>query len=233
MGGNPIMATCVRCQVTLEPTLSHCPVCGSFVQHVDANQLETLYPTPDYQKLEKKTANTLHHVFAFPLILALLITLLIDLALIANELGTTFLMTFIVFYAWILIYKSIFNRQGLGYLLLWQWFGLSLGTTMLAFVANNTFNAWPLQYVVPILTAVMNLIFFIVTTTHRKTDVMLFQMLVAALLGLGQFSLIFWLIPSVTAPSLIAGLTSMLSFGALFTYLRKKFFDYIQRWLHI
>jgi hypothetical protein len=228
------MARCVRCQVHVDDTLSNCPVCGSFVQAVDSTKIESLYPTPDYKHVERQNANLIHSFFAFPLMLALLITLFIDLALIANELGTTFLMTFIVFYAWILIYKTIFNRQGLGYIMLWQLFGLMTGTIMLAFVSENTFNTWPLQFVVPILISIVNVLFFIITTSKRRTDVMLFQMFVAALLGLGQFSLIFWLIsPSVTAPSLIAGLTSLLSLGALFTYLRKKFFDYLNRWLHI
>jgi hypothetical protein len=228
------MPTCARCHIEVEETLSNCPVCGRFIQQVDSTKKESIYPTPDYKRIERQNANTLHHVFAFPLILALLITLFVDLALIANELGTTFLMTFIVFYAWILIYKTILNRQGIGYLLLWQWFGLSLGTTMLAFVNENTFDTWPLQYVVPILTALMNVVFFTIAASNRKTDVLLFQMLVGALLGIAQFSLIFWFIDSsVIVPSLIAGLTSLLSLGALFTFLRKKFFDYLHRWLHI
>jgi hypothetical protein len=79
-----------------------------------------------------------------------------------------------------------------------------------------------------------NLIFFILATVHRKTDVLLFQMFLMSLFGLLQFTLIFWLLDSdILFPSLIAGLTSLISLSALLTYLRKKFFGYLQRWLHI
>jgi hypothetical protein len=135
---------------------------------------------------------------------------------------------------WILIYKSIYNRNGIGYVILWQLFGLSIITTLLAFVNQQTFDAWPLQYVVPILIALSNLIFFVLATITRKTDVFLFQMLIGSLVGIVQFSLMIWLFESsVFVPSLIALITSMISLTALLTYLRPKFFNYLQRWLHI
>jgi hypothetical protein len=228
------MALCQRCQIQVHESLNHCPVCGSFIHEVKKGQEETLYPTPDYQRVEKQTANQLHAFFAFPLLLALLLTMMIDVTLIANEMGTTFLMTFIVFYAWILIYKTIYNRQGIGDIILWQLFGISIGTIILAFVHTTRFDAWPLQFVVPILISLSNLIFFILATVHRKTDVLLFQMFLLSLFGLLQFTLIFWLLDSeILVPSLIAGLTSLISLSALLTYLRKKFFEYLQRWLHI
>ncbi len=228
------MASCQRCHIQVHESLNNCPVCGSFIHEVKKGQEETLYPTPDYRQVEKQTANQLHAFFAFPLLLALLITLMIDVTLIANELGTTFLMTFIVFYAWIWIYKTIYNRQGIGDIILWQLFGISVGTVILAFVQTTSFDAWPLQFVVPILIGLSNVIFFVLATVHRKADVLLFQMLITSLLGMIQFTLIFWLLRSdIVVPSLIAGLTSLISITALFTYLRKKFFDYLQRWLHI
>jgi hypothetical protein len=144
------------------------------------------------------------------------------------------MMTFIVFYVWVLIYKTIYNRQGIGYIILWQLFSLSIGTTIIALVANNTLNAWPLQYLVPIAISISNLLFFIITTVKRKTDVILFQMFITSLLGIFQFSLIYWLIDTeIMIPSLIAGITSIMTLTSLLTYLRKKFFDYLQRWLHI
>lgn len=228
------MNSCLHCHIQVASSLSHCPVCGGFIQKVSQSQLEQIYPTANYKHIEKQTANQLHAYFAFPLLLALFITLMIDLALIANELGTTFMMTFIVFYAWIVIYKTIFNRQGIGYVILWQLFGISIGTIMIAFVALGTFDTWALQYVVPIMISLSNSLFFILATVQRKTEIILFQMFVSALLGLFQFSMIYWLLqPAVLAPSLIAGITSLLSLLALFTYLRKKFIGYLQRWLHI
>jgi hypothetical protein len=201
---------------------------------VSENDKQILYPTPNYNQIEKQTATTMHAFFAFPLLLALLLTLMIDLALIASELGTTFLMTFIVFYMWILIYKTIFNRNGIGYVILWQLFGLSTITILLAFVNQQTLDAWPLQYVVPILISTSNLLFFILATITRKTDVILFQMLVSSLIGLAQFSVMVWLFASsVFVPSLIALITSLISLTALLTYLRPKFWQYLQRWLHI
>jgi hypothetical protein len=201
---------------------------------VSENDKQILYPTPNYNQIEKQTATTMHAFFAFPLLLALLLTLMIDLALIASELGTTFLMTSIVFYMWILIYKTIFNRNGIGYVILWQLFGLSTITILLAFVNQQTLDAWPLQYVVPILISTSNLLFFILATITRKTDVILFQMLVSSLIGLAQFSVMVWLFASsVFVPSLIALITSLISLTALLTYLRPKFFNYLQRWLHI
>jgi hypothetical protein len=214
--------------------LTHCPVCGGFVHQVSEKDKQILYPTPNYTHIEKQTASTMHAFFAFPLLLALLLTLMIDLALIASELGTTFLMTFIVFYVWILIYKTIYNRNGIGYVILWQLFGLSTITILFAFVNQKTLDAWPLQYVVPILISTSNLLFFIFATIMRKTDVILFQMLVSSLIGLAQFSLMVWLFSSsVFVPSLIALITSLVSLTALLTYLRPKFLNYLQRWLHI
>jgi hypothetical protein len=226
--------TCQRCHIQVDSSLTHCPVCGSFIHQVSENDKQILYPTPNYNQIEKQTATTMHAFFAFPLLLALLLTLIIDLALIASELGTTFLMTFIVFYMWILIYKTFYNRNGIGYVILWQLFGLSIITILLAFVNQQTFDAWPLQYVVPILISSSNLIFFILATITRKTDVFLFQMLIGSLVGIVQFSLMIWVFESsVFAPSLIALITSMISLTALLTYLRPKFFNYLQRWLHI
>jgi hypothetical protein len=228
------MPTCKRCRIQVDDSLTHCPVCGGFLHNVVKKDQEKLYPSSDYSKIEKQTATQIHAFFAFPLLLALLLTLFIDLVLIANELGTTFMMTFIVFYIWVLIYKTIYNRQGIGYVVLWQLFSLSLGTIIIALVALNTFNAWPLQFVVPILISVSNILFFIITTVKRKTDVILFQMLVTSLLGILQFSIMYWLINSeILIPSLIAGISSIINLTSLLTYLRKKFIDYLQRWLHI
>ena len=228
------METCQRCHIQVDSSLTHCPVCGGFVHQVSENDKQILYLTPNYNQIEKQTASIMHAFFAFPLLLALLLTLIIDLALIASELGTTFLMTFIVFYMWILIYKSIYNRNGIGYVILWQLFGLSIITTLLAFVNQQTFDAWPLQYVVPILISTSNLLFFILATIMRKTDVILFQMLVSSIVGLVQFSVMVWLFASsVFVPSLIALITSLISLTALLTYLRPKFWQYLQRWLHI
>jgi len=226
--------TCKRCHIQVDNSLTHCPVCGGFVHQVSENDKQILYPTPNYSQIDKQTAKTMHAFFAFPLILALLLTLMIDLALIASELGTTFLMTCIVFYVWILIYKTIFNRQGIGYVILWQLFGLSIVTIFLAFVNEQTFDAWPLQFVVPILISMSNLIFFVFASIMRKTDVILFQMFVSSLMGIIQFSLMVWLIEStIFVPSLIALITSLVSLTALLTYLRPKLFNYLQRWLHI
>lgn len=234
MGRIVMKSYCQTCHVSINSSLKNCPVCGKFVQDVDPNIIERIYPTPDYKRLEKQSGSSNHHIFAFPLLLALFITLMIDLALITTQLGTTFLMTFIVFYLWVLIYKSIYNRQGIGYLILWQLLAISSGLTLLVFVQDRSFDRWPIQYVVPILISVSNLLFFILATVRRKTDVLLFQMFFSSLIGLFQFSFIFWLLNSrVVVPSLIAGITSLLSLLALFTFLRKKFWDYLQRWLHI
>lgn len=228
------METCKRCHIQVDNSLTHCPVCGGFVHQVSENDKQILYPTPNYSQIDKQTAKTMHAFFAFPLLLALLLTLMIDLALIASELGTTFLMTCIVFYVWILIYKTIFNRQGIGYVILWQLFGLSIVTIFLAFVNQQTFDAWPLQFVVPILISMSNLLFFVFASIMRKTDVILFQMFVSSLMGIIQFSLMVWLIEStIFVPSLIALITSLVSLTALLTYLRPKLFNYLQRWLHI
>jgi hypothetical protein len=59
-------------------------------------------------------------------------------------------------------------------------------------------------------------------------------MLIGSLVGIVQFSLMIWLFESsVFVPSLIALITSMISLTALLTYLRPKFWQYLQRWLHI
>jgi hypothetical protein len=218
----------------VDTSLTHCPVCGSFVHQVSENDKQILYPTPNYNQIEKQTAKTMHAFFAFPLLLALLLTFMIDLALIATELGTTFLMTLIVFYVWILIYKTIYNRQGAGYVILWQLFGLSTVTIFLGLVYQQSFNSWPLQFVVPILISISNLVFFILATIMRKTDVILFQMLITSLIGIVQFSFMVWLFESIVfVPSLITLITSLISLTALLTYLRPKIFNYLQRWLHI
>jgi len=226
--------TCKRCRIQVDTSLTHCPVCGSFVHQVSENDKQILYPTPNYNQIEKQTAKTMHAFFAFPLLLALLLTFMIDLALIATELGTTFLMTLIVFYVWILIYKTIYNRQGAGYVILWQLFGLSTVTIFLGLVYQQSFDSWPLQFVVPILISISNLVFFILATIMRKTDVILFQMLITSLIGIVQFSLMVWLFESIVfVPSLITLITSLISLTALLTYLRPKIFNYLQRWLHI
>jgi hypothetical protein len=228
------MPNCPRCQVDVDDSLNQCPICGTHLQQVDLTRLQTIYPTPDYRMIRSKRSGFWHTLFALPLITALLVTIGIDLLIISDRFGVTFLMTFIVFYAWILIYKNILNHKGIGYLILWQLIGLSLVTTVIAYISVRTFDAWPLQYVVPILIALANTLYILISSIRRQTDVILFQMLISALFGVLQFSLIFWLIPlTVIAPSIVAGSTSLISFIALFTYLRKKFFKYLQRWWHI
>lgn len=228
------METCKRCHVQVEISLTHCPVCGSFVRNVLDNDRQSLYPNPNYSNVKKQTANTIRGVFALPLLLLLLLTLLVDFALIAFNRETTFFMTFVIFYVWILIYKTFDNRQGIGDILSWQLVGLSTGTMLLAFVNQQTFDAWPLQFVVPSLIAISNLSFFMLATIRRKTDILLLQMFVTGVIGVAQFSLMIWVIEStVLVPSFIAGFTSLLSFTALLTYLRTNFINFIQRWFHI
>jgi hypothetical protein len=228
------MPHCPTCHIHVDNSLNQCPICGQRLQQVDLTTLQTIYPTPDYRMIRRMRSGFWHTIFALPLIMALLITLGIDLLIISDRFGVTFLMTFIVFYAWILIYKNILNHKGIGYLILWQVIGLSLVTTMIAFISSQTWNAWPLQYVVPILISIANVLYIIISSIRRQTDVILFQMLITALLGFLQLSLIFWLIRlTVIAPSIVAGSTSLISVLLLFTFLRKKFFGYLQRWLHI
>ena len=227
---NPPM--CKRCKVTIDASHRHCPVCGSFVHEVTSIDLEKNYPTPDYQALKKGNRNLLQLLFAFPLLLTLFVTLMIDLALFATNLGSTLLVTAIVFYAWVVIYRMMLTTSAIGYRLLWHAFGTVISFTMITMVGNQWPNPWTFEYVVPIVLATTNVLFFIMAAIQRRTDVFLFQMLIAALLGLAQW-IVAVLVLSVQVPSLISGITSLISIVALLTFLRQKFFAYIQRWLHL
>jgi len=197
---------CPKCHVEVDESHSHCPICGRFLKDVSQTEKQTIYPTPNYKTLERKNSTILQSIFAFPLLSALLVTLLVDLLLIRNNFGTSFLVTFIVF---------------------------SLLLLMIGFVTERTLNTWPLQYVIPILMGVANLLFFIIVTIQRRTDVILFQSFVMSLLSMVPFTLYLFALNAEQVPGFIAFLLGLINIIALFTYLRKEFFAYIQRWLHI
>lgn len=224
---------CPKCHVEVDESHSHCPVCGRFLKDVSHTEKQSIYPTPNYKTLERKNSTILQSIFAFPLLSALLVTLLIDLLLIRNNFGTSFLVTFIVFYLWIFIYQTLLSNQGIGAKILWQILGLSLLLLMIGFVTERTLNTWPLQYVIPILMSVANVLFFIIVTIQRRTDVILFQSFVMSLLSMVPFGLYLFALNAEQVPGFIAFLLGLINIIALFTYLRKKFFAYIQRWLHI
>ncbi len=224
--------TCQRCNIAIDASHRHCPICGSFVHDVNPLDREKNYPTPNYHIFKRQTRSLLQLVFAFPLLLTLFVTLMIDLALFASNLGSTLLVTAIVLYTWVVIYRMILTTSTIGYRLLWHAFAIIVSFTMITMVGNQWQNPWAFEYVVPIVLATTNVLFFIMTTIQRRTDVVLFQMLIAALLGLAQW-IVAVLVLSIQVPSLITGITALLSLVALFTFLRQKFFAYIQRWLHL
>lgn len=224
---------CPKCKIEVHPSHSHCPVCGRFLQDVDATKKQHFYPTPNYKHLEKKTSTTLQSVLAFPLLLALIVSLLLDLFLIQGNFGLSFLVTTIVLYSWILIYRTLLPRNGIGEKILWQMLGLTLFFLMLGFITQQSLNTWAIQYVIPILLGIGNLFFFIIVTVQRRTDVILFQMFVMSLFSMLPWLLSFLGLNDERLTSFIIFLLGLLNLIALVTYLRKKFFAYIQRWLHI
>ena len=224
---------CKHCRMDVHPSLSHCPVCGRFMHHVDATTRQQLYPNPNYKILEKRNTKVLETIFAFPLLTTLITTLFIDFFLIQNNFGPSFLVTISVFYAWILIYKTILSRNRFGDKLLWQVFGLSGLLLFIALTTEGTFNSWAIQYVIPILLSVANVLMLIVVTVQRKTDTILIQTLSLSVISSIPFILFFLRLNDERIPAFLAFLFGMVNLLALFTYLRKKFIAFIQRWLHI
>jgi hypothetical protein len=200
---------------------------------MDATTRQQLYPNPDYKKLEKRNAKVLETILAFPLLTTLITTLFIDFFLIRNNFGPSFLVTISVFYAWILIYKTILNRNRFGDKVLWQVVGLSGFLLFIAFTTNGSFDSWAIQYVIPILLSVANILMLIVITIQRKTDTILLQTLSLSVLSTIPFLLFFLGLNAEQIPSFLAFLFGMVNLLALLTYLRKTFFAFIQRWLHI
>ena len=225
--------TCPKCNIHVHASHSHCPVCGRFLHEVDATNKQHLYPTPDYKKIDKKTSTTLQSILAFPLLFALLFTILLDSFVLQSNFGPSFLVTLVVLYAWILIYRTILPKNGPGEKILWQMMGLTLFFLLLGFITEGSFNTWPIQYVIPIILGVGNVLFFIIVTVQRRTDVILLQMLLMSFFSMVPWILSFVGLNDERLTSFIIFLFGLLNIIALVTYLRKKFFAYIQRWLHI
>jgi hypothetical protein len=224
---------CKRCLVNVDPSLSHCPLCGRFLNDVNPIIKETLYPNTDFKRLEKKLSTRLQVFFAFPLLLALFTTIMIDLFLISQNFGSTFIVTGAVIYAWILIYQSILSDNSLGAKILWQLIGLSILFLIIGFTVEQTLITWPLLYVIPILMSVTNLIFFSIVTFFHRHDMMLIQMFFAALLSLIPYALFLSLGFQEGVPSLIATLTGVMNIMSILTFYRYAFKTYLVRWLHL
>ena len=77
------------------------------------------------------------------------------------------------------------------------------------------------------------MLFFIIVTVQRRTDVILLQMLLMSVFSMVPWILSFVDLNDERLTSFIIFLLALLNIIALVTYLRKKFFAYIQRWLHI
>lgn len=225
--------TCSHCHVDVHGSLSHCPLCGRFLHKVDPIQHQQLYPNPNYKIIERRNRKLIETILAFPLLTTLFITLLIDLVLIRNNFGTSFLVTVIVFYAWILLYRTLLSKNSFSEKVLWQVGGLSGLLFLIGFVTESTFNTWPLNVVIPILLTTANVLMLIVASIQRKTDIMLLHMFLLAWLTMIPFALFLLGIHSVQIPSFIAFLSGWVNLLALLTYLRKKFWAFIQRWFHI
>jgi rRNA maturation protein Nop10 len=226
------MSQCQRCHVTIDESMSHCPVCGRFIQKSDPTKLQTVYPDPNYRRILRQQTKKIESFFAFPLLLALLITFIIDLALISSELGTTFLMTFIILYAWTTLYHTVFSQHNLSTRILWQFIVISFGLITLNFVSTMSFNTWPLQYVVPLMLMTINLFLFVLGSIRRHAEILLFHMFLFSFMGLGQYAIAI-LFLDITIPSILTGMSSILSLTALVTYLRKPLLSFIHRWFHI
>jgi hypothetical protein len=224
---------CPKCTIHVHESHTHCPVCGRFLHDVDSTTKQHIYPTPNYKHIEKKTSTTLQSVLAFPLLFALLVSILLDAFILQSNFGASFLVTLVVIYVWILIYRTILPKNGPGEKILWQMFGLTFFFLLLGFITEGSFNTWAIQYVIPILLGVGNVLFFIIVTVQRRTDVILLQMLIMSLFSMTPWALSFINLNDERVTSFIIFLLGLLNIIALLTYLRKKFFAYIQRWLHI
>lgn len=224
---------CKRCKVLVDPSFSHCPVCGSFLKKVKDSEVEKVYPTPQYKKIAKAQNRSALIIFLSLSIMVVLLTLLLDLALNFNRLQYTFYVAVSVVYIWILVTNTILSRVTLGTKLFWQGFGLSLVVTTFD-VSFNTALTWSLTWVIPLM-LVFNSVFlmaFLFFAEKIPQDDYIYLMLFTAL-NLIHFGIVLFN-PTYFIPILgyISGAVGLLAILGTVTIAQKRFSTFLKSWFH-
>jgi predicted nucleic acid-binding Zn ribbon protein len=227
-----IMHTCSRCTIQVHESSSHCPVCGTFISRIDKLNNKHLYPTPNYPKIRKRQTRLLLSLLAIPFFVGLLLSIGIDILLIQINFSSTMLISYFLFYGYIILFETILKDNTIGTIFLYHGFALLVGIFIFPSLSLNLEDAFRFGMLVPWLLSLLNTVFIIFAWIQRRSHLLLFQMSVIATLSL-IYGLVNYSFDQLEIPFLVLLSTSTISLIFVSTFFRKDFLSFLSRWLHI
>lgn len=226
------MHTCPRCTIKVHASSSHCPVCGTYITRTDTQKNKPLYPTPNYTKIRKRQTRLLLSLLAIPFLIGLLLSIGIDILLIQFGFSSTMLISFFLFYGYIILFETILKDNTIGSIFLYHGFALFVGTFIFPSLSFNLDDSLRFSVLIPLLISLLNIVFIIFAWIQRRSHLLLLQMSVIATLGL-IYGLVDYSFFDFDMPLLVLISSSIVSLLFVLTFFRKNFISFLSRWLHI
>ena len=227
-----LMHLCKRCTISVDPSLSHCPVCGTFIAFVDLTQFKKSYPTPDYKKIKQRQTRLLLSLLSIPFFIGLLVSIGIDIFLIQTGFSSLMLMSYFIFYGYIILFETILKDNTIGTIFLYHALAIFIGMFLFPSLSLSFDDPFRFKMLIPMLLIVLNVLFFIFAWIQRRSHLLLLQMFTLAVMSL-VYGVLTFSIFEVDVFYLILSFSSLINILFSFTFFRKDFVSFLSRWLHI
>jgi len=227
-----VMHTCPRCMINVHGSSSHCPVCGTFISRIDTQINKPLYPTPNYLRIRKRQTRLLLPLLAIPFFIGLLLSIGIDILLIHIGFSSTMLISYFLFYGYIILFETILKDNTIGSIFLYHAFALFVGIFIFPSLSFNLEDTLRFAVLIPLLISILNVVFIIFAWIQRRSHLLLLQMSVIATLGL-VYGLVNYSFFDLDIPLLVLLSSSIVSLLFVLTFFRKNLISFLSRWLHI
>jgi hypothetical protein len=218
--------------INVHGSSSHCPVCGTFISRIDTQINKPLYPTPNYLRIRKRQTRLLLPLLAIPFFIGLLLSIGIDILLINIGFSSTMLISYFLFYGYIILFETILKDNTIGSIFLYHAFALFVGIFIFPSLSFNLEDTLRFAVLIPLLISILNVVFIIFAWIQRRSHLLLLQMSVIATLGL-VYGLVNYSFFDLDIPLLVLLSSSIVSLLFVLTFFRKNLISFLSRWLHI
>jgi predicted nucleic acid-binding Zn ribbon protein len=218
--------------INVHGSSSHCPVCGTFISRIDTQINKPLYPTPNYLRIRKRQTRLLLPLLAIPFFIGLLLSIGIDILLIHIGFSSTMLISYFLFYGYIILFETILKDNTIGSIFLYHAFALFVGIFIFPSLSFNLEDTLRFAVLIPLLISILNVVFIIFAWIQRRSHLLLLQMSVIATLGL-VYGLVNYSFFDLDIPLLVLLSSSIVSLLFVLTFFRKNLISFLSRWLHI
>lgn len=224
------MKICKKCQVKINTERKTCPLCLGILTSLDDQVYENQYPKPSFVP-EKR--NIFIRILSFLTILAILASILINIATYHQTKTLWSLIVIIgIGYFWILL-KSTFRRKtNVPLRLVIQMVALSAVTIVIDKVSGNI--GWSLNYVIPFLSmaSLLSIISLLIGNRVKYSEYLLY-LLASVIFGIIPFLLWIFQIVSILWPSLSAASLSVATLIGMIVFADVETKEEIKKRFHI